>query len=145
MIRAFVNKEDNSVAFLERPGKPIHPSFFQNEDIYFVEVDPSCLEGVDEQHFEDLFYDPDTNVLFRDERLVTFKTQAGKEWLVDQLQAYSLIPPDARPASFGTLLMHAKQHLPRGKVEETLADGVLTDEETQEILDFIRAADDQTA
>lgn len=136
-MRVFVNRRDNSVAFLCAPGAGEAPAHSAADDVFEVEVAESCLDGIDEEHYADLFYDADQNIVYRDVNLINFSTTVGKDWLIAKLQNYSLVPPEARGADFDILKGISVQYLGTDKVDEIVADDALSDEDVANILAYI--------
>ena len=99
-MKVFVNKRDYSVAFLCVKERGQAPNYNGDDSILEAEVSESCLDNIDKEHYNDLFYDPDQNIVYRDPNLVSFSTEVGKDWLIAKLQNYSLIPPEARGEDF---------------------------------------------
>jgi hypothetical protein len=141
-MKAFVNQRDYSIAFLCYPGAGPAPVYSPTDPVFEVEVAESCLDGIDEEHYFDLFYDADKNIVYRDPNLVTFKTTVGKDWLTARLQNYSLVPPEARGEDFESLRKISCQYLGDTRVDELLADGDLSDEDISAILSYINGDDD---
>lgn len=136
-MKAFVNRRDNSVAFLCAPASGKAPARATADDVFEVDVAESCLDGIDEEHYPDLFYDPDQNIVYRDPNLISFKTSVGKDWLTARLQNYALVPPEARGDDFETLKKISVQYLGMAKVDEVVADDALSDEDVANILSYI--------
>ena len=136
-MRVFVNQKDYTVAFLDASGAGQVPVFRNTDGVFEVEVAESCLDGIDEEHYADLFYDADQNIVYRDPNLITFSTTVGKDWLIAKLQNYSLVPPEARGADFDILKEISVQHLGTDKVDEIVADDALSDEDVANILAYI--------
>ena len=141
-MKAFVNQRDYSIAFLCYPGAGPAPAYSSTDPVFEVEVAESCLDGIDEDHYSDLFYDVDKNIVYRDPNLITFSTEVGKDWLTAKLQNYALIPPEARGEDFQELKTISYQYLGVPKVDELLADGDLSDEDISAILSYINGDDD---
>jgi len=139
MPKVFINKYDNSVSFIETDKYKIHPSMFNNEDIFLVEVNENCFDGVNSDEWNHMFYDKENNVLYLDERYIPLKSKRGKEWLIKELTQYSLVPPNARGKDYEELLSHASNYLPQEKITEIMADSILTDDEVQDILGYLNA------
>lgn len=136
-MRVFVNQKDYSVAFLDASGTDRVPIYRNTDGVFEVEVAESCLDDIDEEHYPDLYYDADQNIVYRDPNLITFRTTVGRDWLIAKLQNYSLIPPEARGADFDTLKEISFQYLGPDKVDEILADDALSDEDVANILSYI--------
>lgn len=141
-MKAFVNQRDYSVAFLCYPGAGQAPLYSPTDDVFEVEVVESCLDGIDEEHYFDLYYDADQNIVYRDPNLISFRTSVGKDWLTERLQNYSLVPPEARGQDFEDLRMVSVQYLGDNRVDELLADDDLSDEDISAILSYINGDDD---
>jgi len=139
MPKVFINKSDNSVSFIETDKYKIHPSMFNNEDIFLVEVNENCFDGVNSDEWNHMFYDKEHNVLYLDESYIPLKSKRGKEWLIKELTQYSLVPPNARGKDYEELLSHASNYLPQEKITEIMADSILTDDEVQDILGYLNA------
>lgn len=141
-MRVFVNQRDYSVAFLDISGTGPAPQYEDTDGVFHVDVSESCLENIEEEHYADLFYDPEQNIVYRDPNLITFKTQVGKDWLTAKLQNYSLIPPEARSTDFDNLKDVATTYLGLERVEEILSDDALSDEDVANILSYITGDED---
>tara|TARA_R110000744_G_C19348126_1_gene560151 strand:+ start:347 stop:787 length:441 start_codon:yes stop_codon:yes gene_type:complete len=136
-MRVFVNRTDYTVAFLDVVGTGRAPVYRNTDDVFEVEVAKSCLDDIDEEHYPDLYYDADQNIVYRDPNLITFSTTVGKDWLIAKLQNYSLVPPEARGADFDILKDIAVQYLGSDKVDEIVADDALSDADVANILSYI--------
>ena len=141
-MRVFVNQKDYTVAFLDVLGTGPAPVYHDTDSVFEVEVSESCLENIDKEHFSDLYYDPDQNIVYRDPNLITFNTRVGKDWLIAKLQNYSLIPPEARGVDFDNLKDVAVQYLGSDKIDEILADDALSDADVANILSYIMGDED---
>lgn len=141
-MKVFVNKKDYSVAFLCVKERGLAPNYNGDDSILEVEVSESCLDNIDKEHYNDLFYDPDQNIVYRDPNLITFSTEVGKDWLIAKLQNHALIPPEARGVEFEELKMISYQYLGVDKVDELLADGELSDQDISAILSYINGDED---
>ena len=141
-MRVFVNQKDYTVAFLDVLGTGPAPVYHDTDSVFEVEVSESCLDNIDKEHFSDLYYDPDQNIVYRDPNLITFNTRVGKDWLIAKLQNYSLIPPEARGVDFDTLKDVAVQFLGSDKIDEILADDALSDADVANILSYIMGDED---
>lgn len=139
MTKVFINKLDNSVCFIETETDRIHPSMLTNSDMFLVEVDSSCFDGVNEDEWRGMFYDETNNVLFLDERYKIMGTQRGNAWLIEELRRFALIPPNARGQEFDNIYSLAVQYIPAEEVNEIMSDGILTDDEVQDILGYLNA------
>lgn len=140
-MRAFVNTEDNSVAFLERGSDVIHPSFWTLTNIKFVEVPDSCFENVPEDEHTSMLYDEEANILIRHPYYASNDSERGKDRLRSELIRYSLIPITARNEMFDMLLETAYMYLPTEEVDRILSDNVLDDAEIQTILGYLNSDD----
>ena len=136
-MRVFVNRKDYSVAFLDVVGTGRAPVYRNTDGVFEVEVATSCLDDIDEEHYADLYYDADQNIVYRDPNLITFSTTVGKDWLIAKLQNYSLVPPEARGADFDMLKDISVQFLGTDKIDEILADDALSDADVANILSYI--------
>ena len=138
-MRAFINIEDNSVAFLEYNGEVIHPSFWTLDHIKFVEVPDSCFENVPEDEYNSMLYDEESNRLIRHPSYAPNESERGKAIIRSELIRYSLIPITARNENFNITLQTAYAYLPAEEVEAILADNVLDDAEIQTILGYLNS------
>jgi hypothetical protein len=136
-MRVFVNQKDYSVAFLDASGTGRAPVYHNTDDVFEVEVATSCLDDIDEEHYADLYYDADQNIVYRDANLISFSTTVGKDWLIAKLQNYSLIPPEARGADFDILKEICVPYLGLDKIDEIIADDTLSDDDVANILAYI--------
>lgn len=139
MTKVFINKSDNSVSFIETEQNKIHPSMITNDDIFLVEVDESCFDGVNADEWNSMFYDKDNNVLFLDEAYKIMGTQRGNAWLVDELRRFALVPPNARGEEYDNIYKLACSFIPQEEVSEIMSDGILSDDEVQDILGYLNA------
>jgi hypothetical protein len=139
MTKAFVNKCDNSVCFIETAQDRIHPSMETNEDIFLVEVDESCFEGVNPDEWLGMFYDEVNNILFLDEAYKTMGTQRGNAWLIEELRRFALVPLNARGEEYEKIYSLAIRYIPEEEVNEIMSDGILSDDEVQDILGYLNA------
>lgn len=136
-MRALINKADNSVSMLET-GKTRLPADWQdNPTVFLVTVDDSCLEGILPEHYPVLFYDEAENLLYQHPDMLPVKSQLGKDFLVKELRRIALIPLQARSGESMAIINMATSVLGKAKVDEYLADEVLTDEEIQDILSYL--------
>lgn len=139
MTKVFINKSDNSVCFIETQQNRIHASMENNNDIFLVEVDESCFDGVNADEWHGMFYDEASNVLFLDESYKIMGTQRGNAWLIEELRRFALVPPNARGEEYDKIYSLAVQHIPEEEVNEIMSDGILTDDEVQDILGYLNA------
>jgi hypothetical protein len=55
------------------------------------------------------------------------------------LRRFALIPPNARGQEFDNIYSLAVQYIPAEEVNEIMSDGILTDDEVQDILGYLNA------
>lgn len=134
MIRALINKEDHSLAFLEQENNPIHSSALKEPSLILVEIDQSCLTGIDPEDYPNLFWDSETNMLYIHPEVASLSTPTGRQRLREQLQGTALIPPESRTQEQELVVQLAWSFLPESEVEQILQDDVLEDTEIQAIL-----------
>jgi len=139
VVRAFINKSDNTVAFLEIGESKIHSSMLTNEDIFLVEIDEKCFEGVNSDEWHSMFYDKKNNILYLDDHHISLSSERGKQWLIEQFRQYALVPPNARGIEYDQLLSIATNYISQEKITEIMSDGVLSDDEVQDILGYLNA------
>ena len=133
-MRAMINRDDNSVAFVETGFNPIHPSMFQEPSIFMVEFDGACLSNVPEDEYLNLFWSPETEILYIHPENFSLSTPSGKLKMKEIVQAISLVPPESRTDAQKTDIAVAVYALGADEVEATLTDGVLEDVEIAAIL-----------
>lgn len=139
MAKVFINKSDNSVSFIETEQDKIHASMYTNDEIFLVEVDDSCFDGVNSDEWHGMFYDKENNVLFLDERYKVMGTQRGNAWLIEELRRFALVPPNARGEEYDDIYQLACSYIPPEEVSEIMSDGILSDDEVQDILGYLNA------
>lgn len=133
-MRVLVNKEDNSVAMLEK-GNFIIPSVLENDpSLSIEEFDGSCLDGIPEDEYPNLFWSPDSRILYIHPEIISLDTPSGKTVMRERVQTYSLIPPSARTEGQNLDIEMARRTLGEDEVETLLTDGVLEDDEIAAIL-----------
>lgn len=136
-MRALVNKVDNSVSLLEINGNRIPPNWQSNASVFLVEVDDSCIEGIEEQFLSLLFYSPEDNTIYRRREFFVAGTEHSLSFFREELRAISLLPVEARTPDMLQTVQMARRFLPEGVVDEILADDILTDNEISEILSYL--------
>ena len=133
-MRAMINRDNNSVAFLETSVNLIHPSMFQEPSIFMVEFDGACLSNVPEDEYLNLFWSPETELLYIHPETFSLSTPSGKLKMKEIVQAVALIPPESRTDAQQKDIAMAVHALGAGEVEVILTDGVLEDAEIAAIL-----------
>ena len=136
-MRALINKADNSVSMLETHKTKIPSDWQNNQTVFLVTVDDSCLEGILPEYYPVLFYDEAENVVYQHPDMLPVRSQLGKDFLVKELRRIALIPIQARSGESMSIINVATRVLGKAKVDEYLADEVLTDEEIQDILSYL--------
>lgn len=111
----------------------------KNGKLFLVELPENCLDGIDEEYWPELFYNPDANTVYKDPRLVNFHTTQGREYLSSELKRLSLIPPERRGDEFEIIEHYARRYLGNDMVDEVLSDNILDDNEIQDMLKYLNA------
>ena len=138
IMEVAINKSDNSVCCIEMDGKLIPPAVYAMENVKIVDVDPACFDNIDKQYWDSMFFMTQITIqCLKTPNLKNLATDEGKEWLIEELQKMSLVPASARTADFDMLSMVATQYLGADKVAEILADDIVTDEEIEDIMDYL--------
>lgn len=133
-MRALINREDNSVAFVETSVNLIHPSMHQEPSIFMVEFDGTCLSDVPEEEYLNLFWSPEAEILYIHPETFSLSTPSGKLKMREIIQAIALVPPESRTAAQEQDITMAEFALGIDVVEDILTDGVLEDAEIAAIL-----------
>tara|TARA_R110000744_G_scaffold299432_1_gene408816 strand:- start:88 stop:507 length:420 start_codon:yes stop_codon:yes gene_type:complete len=133
-MRAMINRDDNSVAFLETSVNPIHPSMLQEPSIFMVEFDGACLSDVPEEEYLNLFWSPEAEILYIHPEKFSLSTPSGKNMLREEIKAFSLIPAENRNGDQLYAIEVARITIGSDEVDDILADGVLEDAEIAAIL-----------
>ena len=110
-----------------------------NDRVFLVELPENCLEGIDEEYWPELFYNPDTNTVYKDPNLINFHTTQGKEYLSAEIKRLALIPPERRGDEFEFIEHYARVYLGNALVDEVLADNILDDDEINDMLKYLNA------
>lgn len=135
-MRALINKRDNSVSFLEVPGSVL-PRYDNNPTVYLVDADASCLDEIDPQFHTVLFYNTETNEIYRDPNIFLLNTPYGKAFIKEELKRIALLPVEARTEELLEVVRQARGVLPSEEVDRVLADDVLSDSEISDILSYL--------
>ena len=133
-MRAMINRDDNSVAFVETSVNPIHPSMFQEPSIFMVEFDGACLSNVPENEYLNLFWSPEAEILYIHPEKFSLSTPSGKNLMRETVKSYSLIPAENRNGEQLYTIEIARMVIGSDEVDDLLADGVLEDSEIAAIL-----------
>tara|TARA_R110001632_G_scaffold199314_1_gene321792 strand:+ start:212 stop:631 length:420 start_codon:yes stop_codon:yes gene_type:complete len=133
-MRAMINRDDNSLAFLETSVNLIHPSMFQEPSIFMVEFDGACLSNVPEDEYLNLFWSPESEILYLHPEKFSLSTPSGKLKMRELTQAIALVPPESRTDAQQNDIAMAVYALGADEVEVILTDGVLEDAEIAAIL-----------
>ena len=133
-MRAMINRDNNSVAFLETSVNLIHPSMFQEPSIFMVEFDGACLSNVPEDEYLNLFWSPESEILYLHPEKFSLSTPSGKLKMRELTQAIALVPPESRTDAQQNDIAMAVYALGADEVEVILTDGVLEDAEIAAIL-----------
>ena len=134
MMRALINKEDNSVAIVETHEVIIPKAMSDQTNVFLVEFDEACLANIPQEEYLNLFWSSESNTLYLHPEKFSLSTPSGKAKIKELISHISLVPPDNRTESQNHLVAVAYSFLPRNEVDEILNDEDLQDEEIAAIL-----------
>lgn len=134
MMRALINKKDNSLALVEDNGVVIPKEMVDQTDVFLVEFDEACLQNIPREEYLNLFWSSESNTLYLHPEKFSLSTPSGKAKIKELIGHISLVPPDNRTESQNHLVAVAYSFLPRNEVDEILNDEDLQDEEISAIL-----------
>ena len=134
MMRALINREDNSVALVEDNGVVIPKEMSDQPSVFLVEFDETCLANIPREEYLNLFWSPDTNTLYIHPEKFSLSTPSGKAKIKETLQSVALVPVENRTEEQQILIGICYSFLPTNEVDEILKDDALQDEEIAAIL-----------
>jgi len=130
----YINKKDNSIACLS--GK-VEPSMQAMSDVKEVNVPDNVFDGIPEDEWSILEYDSANNTLVKDPNMFRLNSAAGKQKLIDECNRIALVPQGSRTDDDNFIVMLTAQYVGEDRVNEILADNVLTDSEISDILSYL--------
>ncbi len=143
-MKFIFNKADNSIATGECFG-PLSEIVLQqalddnDNKLFVVDLPDNCLDGIDQEYWDELFYNPDSNTVYKDPNNIQFHTTQGKEYLASELKRLALIPAGRRGDEFEVIEHYARRLLGNEMVDNVLADNILDDDEIQDMLKYLNA------
>lgn len=143
-MKFIFNKADNSIATGECFGEiseiVLQQALDDNDNkLFVVDLPDNCLEGIDQEYWDELFYNPDSNTVYKDPNLIQYHTTQGKEYLASEIKRLSLIPAGRRGDEFEVIEHYARRYLGNQMVDDVLADNILDDDEIKDMLKYLNA------
>ena len=128
------NSQDNSYSW---HGEEYPPEAMVSESQYLVEVEIDALNTIPSDEIRYTQFNKENTSIYVPQDVIYPSTARGKEMLEESLRSMLLVPEEERPSIFDLVHFTAVEFLGQDKVDAMFADGVLTDEETAQILKYI--------
>lgn len=131
----YVNEVDNSICSLAQEDVGLDSI----EGVIKVEIPDNSFDNCEEGYEHYMLYDPETRTIYRDDTIIVFACESGRVRLIEELQRISLLPVEVRNEDDFAWVQMAERFVGQEKVNEILADNVLTDDEIEDILGYLNA------
>ena len=134
----FIFNEDNTYSW---HGVEAPPDVMVDSSIgqFLVQLPLDCFSNaeVPNDEYTNVLYQPDSNSIIVDPNRMLLPSKRGVETLENDLRSYMLIPPEQRTGWYENLIDMCDRFLPPELVDEITSDSVLSQEEAQQILDYL--------
>jgi len=104
---------------------------------FVVQLPDDCFSEIPDDEHQNILYSPETGGIVLDVNRFVLPSKRAEEDLENQLREYMLIPPEQRDSWYPELMSLAEHFLPQELIEEITSDSVLSQEEAQQILDYL--------
>ena len=131
----YVNEADNSICSLSQDDVGLDII----QGVIKVEIPDNSFQNCEAGYEHYMVYDPESSTIYRDDTVIAFECESGKQRLVEELQRIALLPVEVRNEDDFSWVQMAQRFVGQEKVNEVLSDNVLTDDEIEDILEYLNA------
>lgn len=104
---------------------------------FTVILPDSCWDDIPADELTNIYYDADAGNIALDVDNFVLPSERAEADLERQLREYMLIPEEERDEWYYTLIDMARYFLPDSLITSITEDGILSDTEAQQILDYL--------